>query len=106
VRRAGLADGRGLGDPGLLEHELAVPHIHQNGVAVGELVVEEPHGEGVLDESLDRALQRTRPVGRIPSCLCEELLRRVRELDPNTPLGEALLQAVELEPDDLREMLA
>jgi hypothetical protein len=42
----------------------------------------------------------------IPTGLCEELRRRVRELDPDPPFREALLQAAELEPDDLREMLA
>jgi hypothetical protein len=106
VRGAGLGDGHGLGGPGLLEHELTVPHIDQEGVAFGEVVVEEPHSEWVLDESLDGALQRTCPVGRIPTRLCEELLRRDRELDPDPPFREPLLQTAELEPDDLREMLA
>ena len=61
VERSG---GGRLGRVGLLEDELAVPGVHANGVALGELALEQPQRERVLEQALDRALQRPRAVGR------------------------------------------
>src|SRR5690242_1642912 len=81
--------GGGCGrSPGLLEADLAVLGVHADRVAVGEVAFEQPQRERVLDETLDRALQRPGAVRRIPARLRERLLRGVRELELDPPLGE------------------
>ena len=62
--------------------------------------------ERVLDEPLDRALERPRAVRRIPALLGEQLLRLVRDLELDPPLREPLAQPRELQLDDVGELLA
>lgn len=62
--------GRGrLGGRSFVEAELAVLRVHANGVALGELALEQPQRERVLEQALDRALQRPGAVGRVPAGL-------------------------------------
>ena len=67
--------------------------------------LEQLERERVLDEPLDRALQRPRPERGIPALLGEELLRLVGDLELDAPLGKPLAQARELQLDDVRELL-
>jgi hypothetical protein len=55
---------------------------------------------------LDRALERPGAVGGVPTLLGEQLLRLVRDLELDPPLGKPLAQTPELELDDLGELLA
>src|SRR3712207_7685907 len=60
----------------------------------------------VLDESLERALERPRAVLGIPPGLGDVLLCRVRQLERDPALREPLPQARELELDDVGDLLA
>src|SRR5919198_5726607 len=101
-----LGSRGGLGDGGSLEGELAVAGVGQDRVALAEAALEERRRERVLDQALQRTLQRTRTVRRIPTCLRQQLLRRRRQLDVDPPLRQPSPQSRELELDDLRELLA
>src|SRR5581483_11618605 len=81
----------------LLEHQLAAARVDEDGVALVELVLEQPQGERVLDQPLERALQRPGAVGRVPTRVGDGLLRRVRELQREPPLGQAPPQPGELQ---------
>ena len=63
---------------GLFEDQLAVVRIDPNDIAFRELALQEPQRERILDHPLERPLQRTRAVGRIPAGLRDRLLRRLR----------------------------
>ena len=52
------------------------PGVRDDGVALREPPFEELERERVLDQALDRALQRPRAVRRVPALLREQLLRR------------------------------
>src|SRR6266540_3777559 len=101
-----VSDRRRLGRPRLLELELAVLDLHQHRVALGELSLEQPQRERVLDHPLDRALERAGAVGRIPAGLGDVLLRLRRQLDLDPAIGEPLPQPGELQLDDLGQLLA
>src|SRR5438105_169799 len=107
-----LADGSASGrrgrprDSGSFEGELAVAGVDQDRVALAEASLEERRRERVLHQPLERPLQRTRAVGRIPPGLGQQLLRRRRQLDVDPPLRQPSPQPGELELDDLRELLA
>src|SRR5205823_10080142 len=59
--------GRGrFRDGGSLERELAVASLDEDRVALAEAALEERRRERVLDEPLQRSLERTRPVRRVP----------------------------------------
>src|SRR6185436_7591980 len=74
--RRAVCSGDGRRHRGALEDELAVLRVDPDRVALGELTLEEPLRERVLDEALQRPLERTRAVRRIPAGLREHLLRR------------------------------
>src|SRR5215218_1247844 len=101
--RAGRLRGGGLGDRRLLEDQLAVADVGDDGVALAEVALEEPQRERVLDHPLKRTLERPRTVLRVPARLGHELLRGVGELERDAALGEPLAQASELELDDAGE---
>src|SRR5437879_3412349 len=87
-----------LGDPPervdvrLLEHELAVRCVDSHRVTVGEIALEQPHRERVLQQALDRALQRTRTVRRIPAGFGERFLRRNGQLELDPAVREPFTQ--------------
>src|SRR5439155_8906629 len=97
--------GSRLGGPGFLEDQLAVPRVHVHGVAFHELALEQSQREWVLDQALDRALERAGAVGGVPAGLGEDLLRRIRQLEPEASLGEALADTPQLQLDDLGDLL-
>src|SRR5205807_9605494 len=96
----------GLRDGGSLERELAVASVHEERVALAEAAFQQRRRERVLDEPLQRPLQRTRPVCRVPARLGQQLLRGRCQLDVDAPLRQPSPQPGELELDDLRELLA
>src|SRR4051794_31204017 len=106
-RRVGL-DGLGRGGcrRGLLEHELAVLDVDADDVALREAAVEQSERKRVLDEPLQRALQRPRAVRRIPARLRHDLLRRVAQLELQAPLAKACAQLRELQLNDRAQLLA
>jgi len=72
-----------------LEGELAVVRrVDADGVAVAEVALQQPQRERVLDEPLDRPLQRPGAVSRIPAGVGERLLRGVGQLERDPPIGE------------------
>ena len=100
------SDGSGSRCLDLLEHELLAVSVHANRVAVAEVACKQAQRERVLDEPLDRALQRTGAVRRIPAGLGELLLRGIGQLEGDVPLGKPLTQAFELQLDDLGNLSA
>ena len=80
--------------------------VDTDRVALGEVAFEQPQRERVLDQPLERALERPRAVGGIPAGLRDGLLRRVGQLEREAALGEPLAQPRELQLDDVGELLA
>src|SRR6266566_10039866 len=93
------------GCAGLLEDESGAVRVDADRVALTEVALEQPQRERVLDEPLDRPLQRPRAVRGIPARLRDELLRRVGQLDLQAPVGEPVAQPRELHLDDLAQLL-
>src|SRR5574337_223847 len=90
----------------LLEEQLLAPRVDSHRVALAELSFEKLERKRVLEQPLDRTLERPRAVGGIPARLREDLLRLVRDLELDLALREPLAQPPELELDDLGELLA
>ena len=87
------------------EADLAEFRVSPNHVALPELALEQAQRERVLEQPLDRTLERSRTVGRVPACLGDQLACAVRQLEREAALGEPLVQPRELHPDDLAELL-
>src|SRR3954471_21178780 len=87
---------RGLGGRGLVERELAVGNVDVHRVALVEVALEESQRERVLDEPLDRALERARAVGRVPASVGEMLLRGVGQLEGQAPFCQPLTEPRQL----------
>ena len=58
--------------------------------ALAELALQQPQRQRVLDQALDRALQRPGAVGRVPTGFRQVLLGGVGQLDRDAALGEAV----------------
>src|SRR5262245_2895927 len=108
-RRSGVSTvalGRGgLRRRCLCKDKLAVLEVDADRVAFGELALEEPQRQRVLDEALDCALQRAGAVGRVPAGLGEVLLGGVGQLEAQAALGEAVAEPRQLELHDLADLL-
>src|SRR6476659_9832027 len=95
-----------LARAGALEHELVgIGRVDTHCVTVRELALEQSQRERVLDQPLQRALERTRTVGRIPAGVGDDLLRVVGELELDAAIGKARAPQRELQLDDLIEMI-
>src|SRR5436190_1221980 len=81
-------------------------HNTFDGVALAELALEQSQRQRVLDQPLQRSLQRPRAVGRVPSRLGNELLGGIRQLEPEPSLGQPRAQALQLQLDDFAQLLA
>src|SRR5690606_7482323 len=77
------------------EHQMAAFGVDPDGVAAGELAGLDLLRQRVLDLGLDRALERTRAVHRVETDVAQQLQRRVRQLQLQAALVQALLQAVQ-----------
>src|SRR5437773_10024820 len=80
--------------------------VDENRVAGGEVTLEQPQGERVFEQPLDRALERPRAEGRIPARFGERLLGSVGQLERELAFGQPFAQARELQLDDLGELFA
>ncbi len=78
---------------------------HDDRVAVDELALEHGHRQRILNQPLDRPLERPRAERRIVAFLGEHALRLGRHLERDLALGEQLLEPRELEVDDLLDLL-
>ena len=67
IRRDKWLNGRGRVGRGLREDEIAVLRVDQDRVAGDEVALEQPQRQRVLEQPLDRALERPRAVGRVPA---------------------------------------
>src|SRR4029077_20865246 len=79
-----------------LEDEVALPGVDENGVALGKLAFEKSQRQGVLDQALQRSLERPGAVSWPPTGLGAELFRVVRQRDPEAGLSQPLAQTREL----------
>src|SRR6185295_19667188 len=71
-----------------------------------DIAGQEPLRELVLEQALDRAPERPRPVLRVEARVREELDRLVRDLEVNTLRVHAPLHLCEQETGDLLELVA
>src|SRR5262249_58003548 len=73
TRAGARVDPRLDGDDGVdaLEDEVAVLRADADRVAVAEVALEQTQRKPVLEQTLDRALQRTGAVRRVPPCGAE-----------------------------------
>src|SRR3954471_23797944 len=79
--RKGLRGCGGRSSGSLCEHERPVPGLDTDSVAFVEVALQQSKCERVLDQALQRPLERARTVGRIPAGLGDELLRLLRQLE-------------------------
>src|SRR5689334_215492 len=89
-----------------LEHQIAVLSVDPDGVALAEITLEEPQRERVLEEALDRALERPGAVGGVPTGVGDHALRLVGQLELQATLGEPAPEPPELLLDDLADLVA
>src|SRR5213078_3286111 len=75
-------------------------------VASRKLSDEDLFGKRVLDEALDRPLERPRAIVLVVSVLDEEIRGRIGELERQVLLRQPLPDVLEQYPDDLRDVLA
>jgi hypothetical protein len=87
------------------EGQLALGGADNDSVAFLEVAFEQPQREWVLDQFLDRPLQRTGAVGGIPAGLDEHLLRGVGQFQRQAAFSEPVAQPPELDLDDLVQLL-
>src|SRR5581483_11063494 len=91
---------------GPFEGHLAAPRVgvHGDGITGQDLAVEYFHGERILDQALDGALQGPCPKLRVVAFAEEQLARPVRQLDFDLPIGQQALEMSELQVDDLLDL--
>ncbi len=75
--------------------------IDRERVAGNHFAVEQLHGERVLDEPLDGALQRPRSELRIVALAEEQFVSFLRQRDLDLALGEEPAEVLKLQVDDL-----
>src|SRR5919108_1577698 len=91
---------------GLLEGELAVAtDANEDVIALAKPTLEHSERERILNEPLNRSLQRTRAKRGIVPFLRDETARLRGELDRHLSLREQLLETTELEIDNSIELL-
>src|SRR6266545_5021781 len=94
-----------LGDLDLAEGEIARFDIHLDPGAFPELPAHDRLGERILDVLLDRPPQLARPVGRVVSPLDEQVHRRPRGLELDALVRQLLVDAIDHELHDRRDVL-
>src|SRR4051812_33927627 len=88
-----------------LEAQLVAVHVHRDLVAGLDAAVEHQPRELVLDQPLDGAPQRARPVLGVVALAREQSHRLLRELDLDPLRPQPATEPVEQEPCDLQELL-
>src|SRR5947208_167581 len=79
--------------------------VHPYPVAFGELPLEHGERQWILQQPLDRPLERPRAVHRVVAFRHDQLLRRRRHLEGELALRHEPLHALDLEIDDARDVL-
>ena len=79
--------------------------VDDDVVAVQHFAVENLHGQRILHQLLDRALQRARAEIRIVAFGEEQLFRGVGELERNLAVGQQAAHVFEPQLDDLDQLL-
>ena len=69
-------------------------------IAFGELALEHPHRQRVENLSLERPLERPRPIRRVEPRVDDQILGGIGQLDADLSLGQPLDQLRDLEIDD------
>ena len=90
----------------MLEDDRLALRVHRDGVAVGDLALEQLQRERVLDQPLDRALERPRAERRVVAFASEKRPGRVRDLELDPPRREPAAEVSELDIHDPRDLLA
>src|SRR2546425_4540169 len=80
--------------------------IHADPIALGELPFEHRERERVLQQPLDRPLERPGAVHRVVALRHDQLLRRGRHLEAELALGDEPLHPLDLELHDASDVLA
>ena len=75
-------------------------------IALREPTLEQLEGKRILDEALDRTLQRPCAIRGIPTLLRKQFLGGVSDLELDPALAQALAESRQLQLDDLRQLLA
>ena len=71
-----------------------------------EVALKQPQRQRILEQPLNRPLERTRPIGRIPARIADRLLRLVGELDLQVASSQPLTEPLELQLDDVLQLMA
>src|SRR6266550_2574461 len=79
--------------------------VDDDVVSLVELAFENGEGEGVLQETLDRALQRSGAERRVVALCRQDFTCRRSELEGELPVGEQILEPVQLQVDDVLDLL-
>src|SRR5207249_4134191 len=79
--------------------------VHPYPVAFGELPLEHGERQRILQQPLDRPLERPRAVHRVVAFRHDQLLRRRPHLEGELALRHEPLHALDLEIDDARDVL-
>src|SRR5579859_4261396 len=79
--------------------------IHANAIAFGILALEYGDGERILEEPLDRPLERARAVHRIVTLGDEQLLRGRGHLDRDLAVGQQAFDPLDLDVHDTLDIL-
>src|SRR5262245_38108829 len=85
---------------GSADDELAVAHVDLDGVALGDLSLEDERGESIADLALDHALERTRAERGIETVFRELRRRCRRDHQRDASRGQALAQMLDLDRHD------
>src|SRR6266550_6739652 len=79
--------------------------VDDDVVSLVEPALENGEGEGVLQETLDRALQRSGAERRIVALCRQDFTCRRSELERELPVGEQILEPLQLQVDDVLDLL-
>src|ERR1700760_2913702 len=78
--------------------------VDDHVISVQPLAFENLDREWILDQALDRTLQRPRTVDRIVARFEDGLARCIGELQHDAPIGEQFAQVVQTKVDDVLEL--
>ena len=76
------------------EADLPQLGVRPDGVAFAGLSFEQPQRERVLEEPLDRALERSRAVGRVPARIGDQLAGAIGQLERDPALGQPPVESI------------
>ena len=78
--------------------------IDSHAIAMQHAAIENPHRQRVLNQPLDRPLQRPSPIRTVIPGFEDRFARRIRQLQRDTPVDQQLLQVLQPQIDDMRQL--